>query len=121
MAIFKSKTGANASLHTTLTQWKNLFQFEVFGEDGYIIIDGLGSSYGTEKLTVGKRDYDGPFADHITEFRRGDISWKEEWKEFTSSIKENREPLGNGEDGLAVMKIALAAYDSERTKKVKTF
>ena len=113
MAIFESKSGANASLHTTLTQWKNLFQFEVFGETGYIIIDGLGSSYGTEKLTFGSRDFNGPFSNQVTEFRRGDISWKEEWLEFTNAIKENRQPIGNVKDGLAVMKIALAAYESE--------
>ena len=113
MAIFESKSGANASLHTTLTQWKNLFQFEVFGENGYIIIDGLGSSYGTEKLTFGRRDFNGPFSNQVTEFRRGDISWKEEWLEFTNAIRENRQPIGNGKDGLAVMKIALAAYESE--------
>ncbi len=118
MAIFELESGANASLHTTLTQWKNTFQFEVFGDDGYIIVDGLGSSYGTEKLIFGKRDFTGPFSDQITEFRRGDISWREEWIEFTNAIKEGRQPIGNGDDGLAVMRIALASYESQKTKKV---
>ncbi len=118
MAIFELESGANASLHTTLTQWKNTFQFEVFGDDGYIIVDGLGSSYGTEKLIFGKRDFTGPFSDQITEFRRGDISWREEWIEFTNAIKEGRQPIGNGDDGLAVMRIALASYESQKTKKM---
>jgi len=121
MAIFKSSCGANASLHTTLTQWKNTFQFEVFGEDGYLIIEGLGSSYGVEKLIFGKRDFEGPFSEQVTEFRRGDISWGEEWLEFTNAIKENRQPIGNGSDGLEVMKIALAAYKSEKEKKMIYF
>lgn len=118
MAIFKFANGATASLHTTLTQWKNLFQFEVFGEDGYIVVDGLGGSYGTEKLIYGKRDFSGPFENNIKEFRRGDISWKEEWIEFLSAIKEKREPLGSAHDGLLAMKISLAAYESERKGKV---
>jgi len=118
MAVFRAKSGATASLHTTMTQWKNLFEFEVFGEDGYLVVEGLGTSYGTEKMTVGKRDWDGPFGDHTTEFRRGDISWKEEWNEFVSAINEQREPIGNGVDGLEAMKLGLAAYESEKTGRV---
>ena len=118
MAIFKARSGANASLHTTLTQWKNLFQFDVFCENGYITIEGLGSSYGIEKLIYGERDFEGPFKNKITEFRRGDISWKEEWKEFSNAITENRQPIGNGEDGLAAMRIAKAAYESEKLRKM---
>ena len=117
MAIFEAKSGATASLHTTLTQWKNHFEFEVFGDEGYIKIEGLGSSYGVEKLIYGKRDFNGPFENKITEYRRGDISWKQEWLEFTEAIKNNHQPLGNGTDGLAVMKIAVTAYESERLKK----
>ena len=121
MAIFEAESGATASLHTTLTQWKNHFEFEVFGDEGYIKIEGLGSSYGVEKLIFGKRDFTGPFANKITEYRRGDISWEEEWREFVKAIKNNHEPLGNGEDGLSVMKIAFAAYESERIKKKSLF
>jgi len=114
IAVFRAVSGALASLHTSLTQWKNLFSFEVFGEDGYLIIEGLGASYGTEKLITGHRDFNAPFQDKITEFRGGDISWREEWKEFTQALKAGREPIGNGIDGLAAMRIALAAYDSEK-------
>ena len=115
MAVFRTKSGATASLHVSLTQWKNLFSFEVFGEDGYAMVEGLGSSYGVERLITGRRDFDAPFQDTITEFRGGDVSWKEEWKEFVRAMEERREPLGNGLDGLAAMRVALAAYESEKT------
>ena len=120
MAIFRTAAGAMASLHTSLTQWKNLFQFEVFGEDGYVIVEGLGTSYGNERLITGKRDFDGPFRDDITEFRGGDISWKEEWKEFVGAVEGKREPMGNGHDGLAAMRVALAAYEAEKAGRVVT-
>ena len=114
IAIFRTANGALATLHASLTQWKNTFSFEVFDEDGYIMVDGLGASYGTEKLIVGKRDFNAPFNDHLTEFRGGDVSWQTEWKEFDDAITNKREPIGNGDDGLAVMKIALACYESEK-------
>lgn len=118
MAIFRAASGATASLHTTLAQWQNMFSFEVFGEEGYAQVEGLGASYGTERLITGKRDFEAPFADTITHFRGGDISWREEWKEFTSAIDEGREPPGNGEDGLASMRMALTAYQAEKEERV---
>ena len=114
MAVFRMASGALASVHSSLTQWKNLFLFEVFGEDGYLRMEGLGASYGTEKLIVARRDFFAPFQETITEFRGGDISWREEWKEFTCAVAERREPIGSGLDGLAAMRIALTAYRSER-------
>jgi predicted dehydrogenase len=116
MAMFRMASGATASVHSSLTQWKNVFSFEVFGEDGYLIVDGLGASYGTEKLIAGRRDFTAPFQDTITEFRGGDISWREEWKEFARAIAEGREPIGGGHDGLAAMRVALAAYRSEESR-----
>jgi predicted dehydrogenase len=118
MALFRSADGATASLHTTLTEWQNRFSFEVFGEDGYARVQGLGGSYGNERLVVGKRDFDAPFQDTITRFRGGDRSWKEEWKEFMSAIEEGRQPMGNGLDGLAAMRIAMTAYQAEKEQKV---
>ena len=119
MAVFRSAGGATASLHTTLVQWKNLFSFEVFGEDGYVNVEGLGASYGNETLITGKRDFDAPFQDTVTHFRGGDISWREEWREFVDAI-EGGKPLenGTGEDGLFAMNIALAAYEAERQGRV---
>ena len=117
MAIFRMESGATASIHASLTHWKNLFNFQVFGEEGYLEIDGLGSSYGNEKLIFGKRDFEAPFNYHVTEYRGGDISWKEEWKEFTNAIKEKRSPIGDGNDGLASLKVALGSYEAERLGK----
>ena len=120
MSIFRMKSGATASLHTTLTQWRNVFSFEIFGTDGYIEVDGLGGSYGLEKLTFGKREFDGPFATEVTEFRGGDISWREEWREFIASLDEGRRPIGDGHDGLVAMEVAMAAYQSEKDRQFKS-
>ena len=45
-ALFRTATGSIASLHVSWTQWKNLFSFEVFGTEGYVVVEGLGGSYG---------------------------------------------------------------------------
>jgi predicted dehydrogenase len=116
-ALFRMKSGAIAMLHTSLTQWKNQFSFEVFGSDGYIVADGLGASYGTETLSIGKRDFNAPFQDHVIEYRGGDNSWRDEWKEFAAAVREGREPVGDGRDGLEAMKASLAAYEAEKSRR----
>jgi predicted dehydrogenase len=111
-ALLRTQKGQVVSMHASWTQWKNQFIFEIFGKDGYIIVDGLGGSYGTEKAILGKRAFLEPFREEIIEFRGEDRSWQEEWQEFVSAIKENREPLSNGYDGLLAMRLADAIYES---------
>jgi predicted dehydrogenase len=118
MALFRSADGAIATLHSSWTHWKNLFSFEFMGEDGYFEVEGLGGSYGTERLIVGKRDFNAPFQDHVIEYRGGDTSWQSEWHEFKQAIVENRAPLGSDIDGLETVRITLAAYRAEKSKSV---
>jgi predicted dehydrogenase len=116
--LLRTPNGTVASIHSTLTQWKNVFSFEVFGEDGYLSVEGLGGAYDMERVILGKKDHYAPFSETITEFRGGDRSWYEEWKEFVSAIEEHREPLGSGDDGLQGLKLVFAAYESSRTRRV---
>jgi predicted dehydrogenase len=113
--LMRTDKGKIASIHSSLTQWKNLFCFEVFGVDGYVVAEGLGGSYGVERLVFGKRDFNSPFTEEVVEFRGDDKSWLEEWREFVACVAENREPSGNGFDGLMAMRLVNAAYESDRT------
>ncbi len=115
--IFRGKAGHVCQLHTSWSEWRNIFSFEIFGNDGYAKIEGLGGSYGYEKLITGKKDLTNPFVEKITEFKEDDISWKEEWKEFVSAIKEKRPLLGSAYDGWAAVKLAYAAYASSKSGK----
>jgi len=104
-AMFRTKKGQVAVMHTSWTQ---------------------GGSYGTETLKIGKRKMEirnpvqyvgGSPDEEVIEFPGPDISWTEEWKEFASAIKENREPLGSGYDGLMANKLIEAVYQSSRLNK----
>ena len=108
--LMRTSKGQVSSIHTSLLQWKNLFSFEIYGEDGFFEIEGLGGSYGVEKLHFCPKEYEKPFEVHTTEFRGADKSWLLEWKEFAAAVREGRQPLGNGNDGLEAMKLVFEAY-----------
>ena len=110
-------------MNTSWTQWKNRFTFEIVGEAGYLIIEGLGGSYGTEKLTIGRRPRDGQKYiggvpdEKVIVFDGPDISWDLEWKEFVQAIRESREPLGDGRDGLEANRMLAAVYRSVNERR----
>ncbi len=114
-ALLQMPGGAICSVHSSLTQWTNLFEIEVYGEKGSVSVEGLGASYGVEKLRVALHDPTGPFSHQTIEYRGGDVSWKNEWEEMTRAIAERRAPLGSGEDGLRAMEIVMAVYQASKT------
>ena len=118
-AQLRTSAGQIAQLHTSWTQWKNRFSFEVFGRDGYVRVEGLGGSYGVEKLEIGKRKMEGGAPDvEILEFPGPDLSWQAEWDEFTSAIQDDRQPLASGGESLGTMKTIAAIYESAHTGKI---
>lgn len=126
-AVFRTSGGQTAMMHTSWTQWKNRFTFEIFGEAGYLIVEGLGGSYGVEKLIIGKRPLNRDSAPRIylggapeeetLIFDGPDLSWELEWKEFKTAIRERREPLGSGRDGLEANRMIAAVYLSAKENR----
>ena len=112
--LMQNAEGVIASIHSSLTQWINLFEFEIYGEKGSLTVHGLGASYGVEKLIVSEHDANGPFSYQTFEFRGGDASWKSEWKDFTRAMGDRSSPIGTGQDGWRAMQIVNAAYAAAR-------
>ena len=112
-AILQTAQGQTAQLHTSWTQWKNRFTFELYGQDGFLSISGLGGSYGPETLTIGqRRPESGPPVMEEMVFEGPDQSWQLEWEDFVGAIREGRQPLSNGEDALGTMQVIAAFYES---------
>ena len=87
--LLKSNKGQIAQLSTTCLEWKNIFSFEIMLQKAKIQIDGLGGSYGREKLTIFKmKPQMGPPDVEQYLFPKEDNSWKLENAEFFRRIKE---------------------------------
>ncbi len=117
--LFRYANGSVASFHTSWTQWKNLFSFEIFGNAGSLCIEGLGGSYGTERLVLARRKPQGGVPEIREEVFDGpDLSWNLEWKDFVSALREGTPYQGGPEDGLAAMTMIDALYRSAETKSL---
>jgi predicted dehydrogenase len=104
----RNAAGNTAWLHVSCSEWKNLFSLEIYGRDAKLHWEGLGGSYGVEKLTCYKMlPQMGPPETTIWEFPRGDESWKIEMAEFFEDIKLKRTPV----PGLKEAKAALAVVE----------
>ena len=111
-----------ASVHTTWTQWKNLFSLEIFGERGALIVEGLGGSYGVETLTVHERAMQGGAPrTHVEAFEGPDASWTLEWADFTAALLEGKPYHGGPRDGLAVMAMLRDLYASAQSLQAVQF
>lgn len=120
-AMFRLKGGAVAQLHVSMTQWKNLFSFEVFGETGSLAAEGLGGSYGVERLVRTRRRLEGgvPEVDEV-EFAGPDHSWEREWDDLMTAVAGGELRHGGVEDGEAAMRMIDALYRSARSGGIVT-
>jgi predicted dehydrogenase len=104
----RNAAGHTAWLHVSCSEWKNLFSLEIYGREAKLHWEGLGGSYGLEKLTYYKMlPQMGPPETTTWEFPRGDESWRIEMIEFFEDIKLKRPPV----PGLKAAKAALAVVE----------
>lgn len=103
--------GQTAWLHVSCTEWKNLFSFELYGRHGKLAIEGLGGSYGLERLTFYRmRPEMGPPDTTTWEFPRGDDSWERESAAFIDDIRTGREPSPGLAEGLRTLRVVAEIY-----------
>ncbi len=116
-ALLRHEGGVTSSVHTSLTQWVNKFEFEIYGREGFLTISGLGGGYGVEKLIVGHRDPEGLFQYTTYEYRRGDESWQLDWEEFKTAMESREAPSADGVAGHKVLEAVEAVYESSTSGK----
>ena len=109
-AFLTLRTAADqtAFLHVSWTEWKNLFSLEIYGRDAKLHIEGLGGSYGVERLAYYKMTPEmGPPETTVWEYPGADRSWELEFAEFLKDIATSRTPSA----GLAEARAALAVVE----------
>jgi predicted dehydrogenase len=116
--------GQTAWLHVSCTEWKNLFSFEIYGRNTKLHIEGLGGSYGVEKLFHYQMKPEMGIPDtEVYEFPGPDESWRMELAEFEKDVqKAESGKAGKRETvvfdaGLAEARAALKVVEAIYKKK----
>jgi predicted dehydrogenase len=110
-ALLKTAAGQVAWLHASCTEWKNCFSFEIYGKTGKLHVEGLGGSYGVERLSFYRMlPQMGPPETTIWEYPGEDRSWHVEFEHFVSCIAQKKLPIGSLDDALAALSIVDKLY-----------
>jgi predicted dehydrogenase len=114
----RNQEGKTAWLHVSCTEWKNLFSLEIYGRDAKLHWEGLGGSYGLERLSYYKMlPQMGPPETTVFEYPRGDESWKLEMAEFFEDIRLGRTPVPGLKEAKAVMRVVEEIYGKAESGK----
>ncbi len=118
-----SESGQMAMLHSSATQWRHKFLFEIYLEKGYLEIDGILSStgtYGRETLkmarcSVEENGYQLPNPQENLTLYDNDNSWSDEVSEFIDCIMNNK-PIPNGSvyDAVKTMELIENIYNNDK-------
>ncbi|MEO9184331.1 MAG: Gfo/Idh/MocA family oxidoreductase [Kofleriaceae bacterium] len=101
-----------AFLHCSSSEWKNTFSMEIYGKVGKLHIEGLGGSYGTEKLTWYQMTPEmGPPVTTAWEYPMADDSWSAEFAEFLDEIHARRKASRGLRDALAALEVVKQIYE----------
>ena len=114
----ETNLGQIAFLHGSCTDWRNTFEFSIYGNRGKIDITGLGGSYGVEKLSLSqlREGYIKPTVIN-EEFLDDDNSWLEEWRDFKHYIRFGELPESNLYTALETMKVVEEVYKINGVKR----
>jgi len=111
--LLKTAARQVAFMHASCTEWKNTFCWELYGRDGKLQVDGLGGSYGVERLTWYRMlPTMGPPETTIWEYPMPDNSWAAEMAEFIEDIREHREPAVGLRDAIAALDLVGRIYSA---------
>jgi predicted dehydrogenase len=109
----RTAQGQTAFLHVSCTEWKNLFSVEVYGRGGKLAIEGLGGSYGVERLTWYRMLPEmGPPETTAWEYPGPDRSWQVEFAEFLDDISQGRQPSAGLPEARAALTVVERVYES---------
>src|SRR3990167_7770617 len=115
-ALMRTSSRKVASIHVSWTNWDWVHSFEVFGKEGYLLIDALDQRYnGPERLVWGRRDK--TFARPTTKeyvFREEKKldSMRRELEDFVRSVRSGKTAtqFPSGEDAEAAVRIVDKIY-----------
>jgi predicted dehydrogenase len=100
-----------AWLHSSYTDWENVFSFEIGFRDTRLDIEGIGRNYGFRRLCCHRSPPRwGPPITTTFDFPGEDPSWKAEITDFREDIVYQRVPVPGLKEGIRALEIIERIY-----------
>lgn len=111
----RTAAGQTAWLRASCSEWKNRFLFEVYGTTGKLVVDGIGASYGPERLLhYQMRPEMGPPVLQAYLADGTDRSWQDEIAAFEkATVEESRACM---EEAISTLETIERLYAHEPTR-----
>lgn len=108
----KNNKNNTAWLHVSCTEWKNTFSLEAYFKYAKLHWEGLGGSYGTERLYYYKMTPEmGPPDTIIYEYPKQDNSWNIEMNEFINDIVLKRTAVPGIKEAINALTVVETIYN----------
>jgi len=110
--LFRTADGRIASVHSSWTQWQGYLYLEIFGTHGTLVVDN-DQIQGEVSYHVFERHGE-PIATTTERpaLVKPDPSWRRHLQELLDAIREERDPVPSGRDGLRAARMVNALYRS---------
>ncbi len=110
--LFRTADGRVASVHSSWTQWQGYLYLEIFGTHGTLVVDN-DQIQGQVSYHVFERHGE-PIATTTERpaLAKPDPSWRRHLQELLDAIREERDPVPSGRDGLRAARMVDALYRS---------
>jgi predicted dehydrogenase len=117
--LLRTADGRVASVHSSWTQWLGYLYLEIVGTNGILVVDN-DRIQGQVSCHVSERHGD-PIASTIEmpALAKPDPSWRRQLEELLAAVREEREPVPSGADGLRAAEMVDALYRSAASGKVE--
>jgi predicted dehydrogenase len=119
MAIFKTKDGRMAFIQASWTEWSGYMYLEVYGPEGSVAVDNRGERMAdtgkwsvTSQTVFTKPDGSRQVFDYS---REAPQSYELELKDFIDCVTKKKQPTASGHDGMKVVEMVDAIYQSSKT------
>jgi predicted dehydrogenase len=119
VGLFRKEDGKTGLIQSSWTEWSGYMYMEVYGSKGSIVIDNRGERIGnTGKWLITSNTI------HTTKEGVRQVfdysneppqSYELELKDFIQAVKDGRQPLASGYDGMKVVEMVHGIYESSKT------
>lgn len=111
--LFRTAEGRVAQVHASWNQWESIFSVEIYLERGSLVIDGA------DCLRIARRGevWGEIGVEEIATPVSPDDSWRLDWLEFLTAVREDRAPMAGAYDGWKAVQMAWAVYASSKERR----